>query len=273
MHLNNETLVLLAKFATKAKKHIGIVELNKMFTSQQYANNIFIKARLSDDKELAILTKIVNQELNLNAIEMNSIETYLNTLSADGANLDYIESSKYFLIILADYLYGIPADGKYYRQAVESLVQHADIEEQPLCLEIARAFYPFWMNEHKLACETHHKALLPANSPENDSLKKLAIDLWNNIDKEFFSSVESEPIDLYIASLQERGISNEQIQTKQKLAKIIIKELRNEDNDKYSYRKVIDKTLHLFSRQDLQHLFLIMSRDFYQFWTSAQQAE
>ena len=273
MHLNNETLVLLSKFAIKAKKHIGIVELNKMFTSQQYANNIFIKARLSDDKELAILTKIVNQELNLNAIEMNSIEAYLDTLSADGANLDYIESSKYFLIILADYLYSMPADGISFRQAVESLTQHADIEEQPLCLQIARAFYPFWMNEHKLACAMHSQATLKTNTAEIDSLKKSTVELWNNIDTEFFSTVESEPIDLYIASLHERGISSEQIQTKQKLAKIIIKELRSEGNDKDSYRKVIDKTQHLFTRQDLQQLFLKMSRDFYNFWTSAQLSE
>jgi hypothetical protein len=273
VRLNNETLVLLSKFATKAKKHIGIVELNKMFSSQQYANNILIKARLSHDKELAILTKIVNQELNLNAIEMNSIEAYLDTLRADGANLDYIESCKYFLIILADYLYDIPADGNSFRLAVESLVQHADIDERPLCLEMARAFYPFWMNEHKLACAMHNHAILQASTPENDSHKKSTIELWNNIDTEFFSTLESEPIDLYIASLHERGISSEQIKTKQKLAKIIIKELRSEGNDKDSYRKVIEKIQRLFTRQDLQQLSLNMSRDFYNFWISAQQSE
>lgn len=273
MHLNNETLVLLAKFAAKAKKHIGMVELNKMFTNQHYANNIFIKARLSDNKELAIMTKIVNQELNLNTIEMSSIEAYLGTLSVYGASLNFIDSSKYFLIILTDYLYGIPVDGNSYRQAVDSLIKHADIEEQALCLDIARAFYPFWINEFKLACETHNQTLLKANTTENESLKKSTIELWNNIDGEFFSSVETEPIDLYVASLHERGISTEQIHTKQKLAKIITKELRNEASDQHSYRKVIDKTQNFFTRQDLQQFFLVMSRDFYSFWASAQQAE
>ena len=172
MHLNNETLVLLSKFATKAKKHIGMVELNKMFSSQHYANNIFIKARLSDDKELAILTKIVNQELNLNAIEIGSIEAYLETLYADGVGNEYIESCKYYLIILADYLYSIQADGKSYRQAVDSMILHADIAEQPLCLHIARAFYPFWINEHKLAYKAPNQALLKANTSDIEAQKK-----------------------------------------------------------------------------------------------------
>ena len=268
---------MLSKFATKAKKHIGMVELNKMFSSQHYANNIFIKARLSDDKELAILTKIVNQELNHNPIEIKSIEAYLETLYKDGVGNEYIESSKYYLIILADYLYSIQADGKSYRQAVESMILHADIEEQPLCLHIARAFYPFWINEHKLADKTINLAALKYHTAEIESQKKvtsaLTSALWNTIDTEFFSSAENEPIELYIASLLDKGISSEQINTKQKLAKIIIKQYRNEERDLHSYRKVVDKTQHLFSRQDLQEFFLVVSREFHSFWLTLQQAE
>ena len=273
MHLNNETLVLLSKFATKAKKHIGMVELNKMFSSQHYANNIFIKARLSNDKELAVLTKIVNQELNLNAIEISSIEAYLDSLSADGVSVENIESSKYYLIILADYLYSIQADGKSYRQAVDSMILHADIAEQPLCLHIARAFYPFWINEHKLVYKTLFQSAFKPNTAEKEAQKKATSALWNTIDTEFFSSEENEPIDLYTASLLDKGISSEQITTKQKLAKIIIKQYRNEEQDLHSYRKVVDKTQHLFSRQDLQEFFLVVSREFHSYWLMLQQAE
>ena len=254
-----------------------MVELNKMFSSQHYANNIFIKARLSDDKELAILTKIVNQELNLNAIEIKSIEAYLETLYTDGIGNVYIESSKYYLIILADYLYSIQADGKSYRQAVDSMILHANVEEQPLCLHIARAFYPFWINEHKLAFKTINPAALKSHTAEIESQKKdtsaLTSALWNTIDTEFFSSAENEPINLYTASLLDKGISIEQINTKQKLAKIIIKQYRNEERDLHSYRKVVDKSQHLFSRQDLQEFFLVVSREFYSFWLTLQQAE
>ena len=265
-------MVLLSKFATKAKKHIGMVELNKMFSSPRYANNIFIKARLSEDKELAILTKIVNQELNLNAIEISSIEAYLDSLNPD-TSLEHLESSKYFLIILADYLYAIPANGKAYRQAVDSMIQHADVEERHLCLQLARAFYPFWLKEHQLVAEIQSKTLSKPIHNENEALKKITSEQWNTIDTELFSSVETVPIDLYVTSLHFKGTSSEQIHTKQKLAKLIIKELRNEQNDTQSYRKVIEKTQHIFSRQDLQQFFLQMSRDFYSFWTATQQID
>ena len=250
-----------------------MVELNKMFSSQHYANNIFIKARLSDDKELAILTKIVNQELNLNAIEITSIEAYLDTLHADGVGIEYIESSKYYLIILADYLYSIQADGKSFRQAVDSMTLHADIEEQPLCLHIARAFYPFWINTHKLAKNTHHQTAFKTSTLEIEAQKKATSALWNTIDTEFFSSEENELIDLYTASLLDKGISSEQINTKQKLAKIIIKQYRNQKRDLHSYRKIIDKTQHLFSRQDLQEFFLVVSREFHSYWLMVKQAD
>ena len=87
----------------------------------------------------------------------------------------------------------------------------------------------------------------------------------------FFSSAENEPIDLYIASLLDKGISSEQINTKQKLAKIIVKQYRNQERDLHSYRKVVDKTQHLFSRQDLQEFFLVVSREFHSFWLTLQQ--
>ena len=273
VHLNNETLVLLSQFATKAKKHIGMVELNKMFSSQHYANNILIKARLSNDKELAILTKIVNQELNLNSIEISSIEAFISSLQADAASIDHIESCKYYLIILSDYLYSIHADGKSYRQAVDSMILHTDIDERPLCLHIARAFYPFWINEHKLASEMRSQAIFKADTAENESAQNVTSVLWHTIDDEFFSSAESEPIDLYTASLQEQGIAKEQINTKQKLAKIIIKQYRYEEPDLRSYRKVVDKTQPLFSRQDLQEFFLVVSREFYSFWITSYQSE
>ena len=131
--------------------------MKEIFTDKHYANNILVKTGLSDSQELAALTKKVSQELNLNVIELNAIEGYINTLSVRGASVDHIWSSKYFLIILADYLYGIDADGASYRQAVEAMVSHADIQEQALCVKIARDFYPFWINENRLAFDANNK--------------------------------------------------------------------------------------------------------------------
>ena len=116
-------------------------------------------------------------------------------------------------------------------------------------------------------------AVLKADTAENESAQNVTSVLWHTIDDEFFSSAESEPIDLYTASLLDKGISSEQINTKQKLAKIIIKQYRNQERDLHRYRKIIDKTQHLFSRQDLQEFFLVVSREFHSYWLMVKQAE
>lgn len=50
------------------------------------------------------------------------------------------------------------------------------------------------------------------------------------------------------------------------MSKIITKELRGDNGNNQSYRKAIDKTQCLFSRQDLKEFFLVVAREFYNFW-------
>ena len=57
MTLTNQNLIVLSKFAIKAKKHIGLVKVIEMFTNQEYASQILTRATLSDDQELIDLTK------------------------------------------------------------------------------------------------------------------------------------------------------------------------------------------------------------------------
>ena len=80
MSLSNENIVLLSKFALKAKIHIGLVKIKAMFTNPRYASNILIKAGLSDNQELVDLTKMVSHELNVNLIEIAAIEAYIQYL-------------------------------------------------------------------------------------------------------------------------------------------------------------------------------------------------
>ncbi len=273
MNISNENLMLLSKFAAKAKKHIGLVKLERIFTNPHYASNILIKAGLSDNQELSKLTKIVSSELNLNVIEMSAIECYIATLSEKGASRDSIWDNKYFLILLADYLYGVHADGASYRQAVESMLLHADTEEQVFCIKLARDFYPFWISACRLAFDANHPAALKLNQLENESISQTSLDLWNTIESEFFSDIESQSFNLYVASLEQTDMLREHINTRQKFALIIIKELRGSNNGKQSYRKAVDKIQNLFISQDLKEFISIVSREFYSFWTGNQSIE
>lgn len=273
MNINNKNLVLLAKFAVKAKKHIGVVKVSELFTNPQYASSVLIKARLSDNQELVELTKEMTSELNVNVILIDAIEAYINTLKSRGVSNDSVWECKYFLIKLAENLYGGPSDGASYRQAVETLILNVEIGESEFCIKLAREFYPFWVNENKLAAEINTKNELVLNLPRSESTNITSLELWDSIEKEVLSDLERQKINVYVESLKQIGVMIMHIRTRQKIAKIIIKELRNYSDAAENYRKAIDKILHLFTRQDLKEFILIVSREFYYFWAGAAQKE
>ena len=63
------------------------------------------------------------------------------------------------------------------------------------------------------------------------------------------------------------GISEKDINLSQKIAKVIILELRiDHSNQDQTYRDAINKTQQLFLRRDLKTISLIVSREFYHFW-------
>ncbi len=273
MVLSNETLVLLSKFSLKAKKHIGLVKLEKLFTNRQYANKVLIKAGLSEDKELIALTKMVCEQLGLNRVEVGAIEAYFNTLSAMPGRQEHIRSSKSYLTILSNYLYGIRANGASYREAVEAMILHVDTDKHALCVKTAREFYPFWMNQANLALNSNNQAALAFDGLEVETASKLSMDMWDAIDSEFFSHLEIQSLNLYVESLNEAGVLLRHINTRRKFAKIILKELRNDNSGKLSYRKAVDKTQYLFSRHDLKEFFLSVSREFYNFWAEVGEED
>lgn len=57
MTLTNQNLIMLSKFASKAKKHIGLVKAVEMFNDEQYASDVLSQAMLSENPELVDLTK------------------------------------------------------------------------------------------------------------------------------------------------------------------------------------------------------------------------
>lgn len=262
MTLTNQNLIALSKFAIKAKKHIGMVKAIEMFNDEEYANNILIKASLSNNEELIDLTKKISSELHIGVNVINAIESYINSLKAKDAKSECIEDSQYFLSKLTQNLYGIHTDGETYRRAVDALIQNIGIEDKAFCINLAREFYPFWINESELATEINHEQNFKLNIHKEEF-----IDLWNSINQEFFSDEENWPLNLYIASMRKIGVSEKAIDVNQKIAQVITIELRNDHSSpEETYRDAINRTQHLFSRQDLIAFFLIVSREFYHFW-------
>jgi hypothetical protein len=264
MTLNNQNLIALSKFALKAKRHIGLVMTKEMTNNQHYANDILIKATLSEDRELIDLTKKISVELNVGVEVIAAIESYINSLIAKGASDQCILNSKHFLGKLAQNIAFIPADGASYRQVVQSLLPDVAIENRAFSINLAREFYAFWINENVLA-----DAISDADA---ETQKQQLVELWNNIEQEFFSDAEIRPLNTYTDFMRKVGVSERDVNIRQKIAKFLTVELRyDDDNPEDTYRDAINRTQHLFLKPDLKAFFLIVSREFYRFWIDHAQ--
>lgn len=261
MTLTNQNLMVLSKFAMKAKKHIGLVKAIDMCTNQQYANGILIKATLCDNEELINLTKTISSELNVGVTVISAVESYIYRLKAKGSDSEFIRNSKYYLIKLAQNLYGIKVDGSSYRLAVETLLSNIEIEDRSFFINLARDFYPLWINENKLLDKTNHEEAARLSLQKEAFLK-----LWNSIEQEFFSDEENWPLNLYATSMRQIGVLEKDIEISQKVAKVICIELRNNLNSEENYRNAINRIQQLFTSKEMKEFFLIVSREFYHFW-------
>ena len=262
MTLTNKNLIELSKFASKAKRYIGLVKAVEMFHDQQYACDILVKATLSDNDDLIDLTKKISSELNVGVNLISSIESYINCLKSSNATEDCIHDSKYYLIKLTHHLYGIDISGVSYRQAVNKLIKNLDRQDQDFCIKLAREYYQFWGNANKSLTEIDDEQALKLSIQKSDFIK-----LWDGIGREFFSDAENWSLIHYTEAMKKVGASEYEINIRQKIAKVITVELRRhfdilEDN----YRNTINNIQHLFSSQEMKEFFLIVSREYYNFW-------
>lgn len=262
MTLTNKNLMILSKFAIKAKKHIGLVKAAEMFNNRQYASDILIQASLSDSTDLINLTKRISSEFNVGVILISATESYIKSLTVKNTTDDFVHHSKYFLSKLTHHLYEINIDGASYRQAVEKLLSNVELKERTFCINLARGFYRFWRDGNKSISEIDNPATLKLNAQKEEFIK-----LWETIEDKFFSDSENWPLTLYVKALEKVGSSEKDIQICQKIAKVITFELRSNHNRlEENYRSAINSIEHQFLSQELRAYFLIVSREFYHFW-------
>lgn len=262
MTLTNQNLIVLSKFAMKAKKHIGLVKAMEMLNDEQYACDILAQATLSNNQELVDLTKKISNELDIGVNLISAIESYIHNLKEKNSTDDFVHDSKYFLIKLTHHLYGLEIDGVSYRQAVEKLLSNVDIRERTFCINLAREFYRCWRAANRSVSEINNE-----HTSRLEAQKEVFIKLWDGIDQEFLSDAENWHLTLYAESMRQLGVSEKDINISQRIAKVITLELRNDrSNPDDTYRDAINRTQALFVRPDLKAFFLIVSREFYHFW-------
>lgn len=259
--LNYNNLVLLNQFALKAKPFIGAVKVTEMFNNELYTLDILIKGAVTGELEVVELSRKISHECRIGFNLINAIASYIYNINTINNNIDFVSKSKFLLTRFANHLYGIKISGASYRLAVEGFLSKVENEDKTFTINMARKFYRYWKAANKLVDESNQKDLNPI------AQKKVFIQLWENIDAHFFSHLEICQLTQYTDSLLDKGLSEKDIVLSSKIAKIIIIELRNEKaTSDDTYRDAIDRTQVKFKSEDLEKLFLIVSREFHHSW-------
>lgn len=261
LDLNYHNLTLLNQFAIKAKPFIGVVKISEMFSNEDYTLDILIKAAVTGELELVDLSRKISYESRTGFNLINAIASYIYNINTINSNVDFIQKTKSILIRFAKHLHGIKVKGATYRSAVEEFLLNVKSEDRTFSIIMARKFYRYWKAANKIADESDQINIhLMAK-------KKALTLLWHNIENEIFSHLEGCQLTQYSDSLLDKGLPDKDIILSSKITKIIMLELRNEHLNSYeNYRDAIDRTQVLFKGEELEKLFLIVSREFHNHW-------
>lgn len=205
--------------------------------------------------------------------EKEAINAYLKLLQTKGAASGILYKRSLFLDKLCLSLAGKTLDRTEYGQALDVVMKTIPTDDWHENLNTAREFYPFWMKDIKAiaAFNLHYGFDIETVQwkPLATSLKSLT----DSLETEKFDASENWPLKAYTQALRYEGAEQSLVDTRVKLAKIILIRLRDAPvkNNKF-YRTAVDLTLPLFTIKENRHLFLVVVREFYYFWTGSPDA-
>ncbi len=205
--------------------------------------------------------------------EKEAISAYLKLLQAKGASNAVLHRRASFLENLSPDLANLVLNGNEYRTFIENIMDTIQADEWHENLTAAREFYPFWIKDIKAITTLNINQGFETNllqwKPDHATLKSLI----DGLQTEKFEMTENWPLKAYTQTLRSEGAEQELVDTRVKLAKIILIRLRNAPEKTHkSYRAAIDLTLPLFNIKQNRKLFLVVVREFYYFWSGNPNA-
>lgn len=205
--------------------------------------------------------------------EQNALDAYMNFLQSKGATATNLQKRDQFLQKLIPKLEGIECNGDAYRLAVESFEREVDRKDWLFFLSVVREYYSFWVEDIK--------TIVGMKSDPNFDLEPVVMELlqgplkvmWQKLDQEKFSTVESWTIKAYSHGLKQHGADQALIDTRVKLVKLVIMQIRTapEPTNK-QYRLSVDSIMYFFQSKQTRELFLSVVREFYHFWIGDPEA-
>ncbi len=212
--------------------------------------------------------------MKIESREQQALEVYIKLLTGKGFGPDTFVPRVSFLNKFMPLLAHIDLNGAGYRIAIESLMDSVAEGDWPESLVIAREYYPFWLNDLKAVAQLSKNTItdtLPIDwQPKHVTLS----DLWHTVDAEKFDTTDSWALKGYTKALRFENAAQTLIDTRLKLAKIMLVRLRDAPNKSNKvYRTTVDATLPLFEVKKNRRLFLVVVREFFHFWAGNPDAD
>lgn len=206
--------------------------------------------------------------------EQQALEVYFKLLTVKGFGPDTFVQRISFLNKLLPVLADKSANGGEYRLAIELMMDSIAEADWPESLIIAREYYPFWVDDLKAVAQFSKSATKDQLPIEWKPIETTLSSLWHNVDQEKFSTTDSWALKAYTKALRNENAEQTLIDTRIKLAKILLVRLRDApDKSNKTYRTTIDATLPLFEVKKNRRLFLVVVREFFHFWSGNPDAE
>ncbi len=205
--------------------------------------------------------------------EKEAIKAYLKLLQTKGAASGILYKRSLFLDKLGVCIADKTLDRTEYGQALDVVMKTIPADDWHENLNTAREFYPFWMKDIKTIAAFNLHYGFDIQSVQWKPLAASLKSLTDSLETEKFDTSENWPLKAYTQALRYEGAERSVVDTRVKLAKIILIRLRDAPvkNNKF-YRTAVDLTLPLFTIKENRHLFLVVVREFYYFWNGSPDA-
>lgn len=210
----------------------------------------------------------------VNIREKEAADAYLKFLQSKGAPSGMLYLRSRFLDTFILKLKGKIQTRKEFAYALEEIIGILPLVDKGNALSTAREFFPFWMNDIKAIAMFQEFYGFNIDDirwePKHTTLQALTNDL-DNIE---LTPDESQSLTTYMQVIVKLGADTAVIDTRSKLAKIILLRLRDAPTTNHAiYRISVDLTLPLFKTKEIKQIYLDVVREFYYFWTNDLEAE
>lgn len=196
-----------------------------------------------------------------------ALQAYLKLLASKGAPKERLRQREVIILKLIPYIESLKTDAFSFREAVDDFFLMQDEAEWAIYIPVIRDYFSFWINDIKaIAAMITDKAFEEDSKtwkPNQTNLNQL----WSTLDEAILSPAELKPLQSYEEALRNRGADDLFVNTRTKLAKLMLLRLREVPHKQPSvYRQVMDSNLSLFTMEETHHTFLKVGREFYYFW-------